>query len=58
MHGPSLRSLRRTGHLDVRIVCAEKELDSDMVGAIEATDLSRARWFEPGMSYTGWIALS
>lgn len=53
-----LRSFRRTVPFDVGFVCAETELDRYMVVAHLGDDsFETARWYEPGMSYTGWIAL-
>jgi DNA-binding NtrC family response regulator len=53
-----LRSFRRTVPFDVGFVCAETEPDRYMVVAHLGDDsFETARWYEPGMSYTGWIAL-
>ena len=53
-----LRSFRQTVPFDVGFVCAETELDRYMVVAHLGDDsFETARWYEPGMSYTGWIAL-
>jgi DNA-binding NtrC family response regulator len=53
-----LRTFRRTVPFDVGFVCAETEPDRYMVVAHLGDDsFETARWYEPGMSYTGWIAL-
>jgi DNA-binding NtrC family response regulator len=53
-----LRSFRRTVPFDVGFVCAETEPDRYMVVAhLGDESFKTARWYEPGMSYTGWIAL-
>jgi DNA-binding NtrC family response regulator len=53
-----LRSFRRMVPFDVGFVCAETEPDRYMVVAHLGDDsFKTARWYEPGMSYTGWIAL-
>lgn len=53
-----LRSFRRMVPFDVGFVCAETEPDRYMVVAHLGDDsFVTARWYEPGMSFTGWIAL-
>jgi DNA-binding NtrC family response regulator len=53
-----LRSFRRAVPFDVGFVCAETEPNRYMVVAHLGDDsFETARWYEPGMSYTGWIAL-
>jgi DNA-binding response OmpR family regulator len=52
-----LRTFRRTVPFDVGFVCAETEPNRYMVVAHLGDDsFETARWYEPGMSYTGWIA--
>jgi DNA-binding NtrC family response regulator/DNA-binding response OmpR family regulator len=53
-----LRSFRRVVPFDVGFVCAETEPDRYMVVAHLGDDaFVTSRCYEPGMSFTGWIAL-
>lgn len=51
-----LRSLRHTMNFDVGYVCAEGAPDRYCVVAhVGDATCNNARWYAPGMSYTGWI---
>lgn len=53
----SLRSLRREVSFDVGFVCAETEPTRyKIVAQMEAQTRVMSRWYEPGMTYTGWLA--
>ncbi len=52
-----LRSLRREIAFDVGYVCAEGAPHRySIVAHLGDATCNNARWYEPGMSYTGWIA--